>query len=80
MEQYGTFEYCQEEVKALETKKEILINALENVARKEFPNFNLIDKIAEEISITNSNLEWKKEELKKRYLEKLTGKSEKNDN
>lgn len=80
MAQYGTVEYYQEEIKELETKKEILLNALENVARKDFSNFNLIDKIAEEISSTNSSLKWKEEELKKLYLEKLEGKSEQNDN
>lgn len=80
MAEYGTVEYYQEEVKELETKKEILLNALENVARKDFSNFNLIDKIAEEISSTNSSLKWKEEELKKLYLEKLEGKSEQNDN
>ena len=80
MAEYGTIEYYQEQTKELATKKEILLNALENVARKEFPNFNLIDKIAEEISSTNSSLKWKEEEVKKLYLEKLEGKSEQNDN
>ena len=80
MAEYGTIEYYQEQVKELETKKEILLNALENVARKDFFNFNLIDKIAEEISGTNNSLKWKEEEIKKLYLEKLEGKSEQNDN
>lgn len=80
MAEYGTIEWYQEQVKELETKKEILLNALENVARKDFSNFNLIDKIAEEIASTNNSLKWKEEELKKLYLEKLEGKSEQNDN
>lgn len=80
MAEYGTVEYYQEQVKELETKKEILLNALENVTRKDISNFNLIDKIAEEISGTNSNLKWEKEELEKLYLEKLKGKRGQNDN
>lgn len=80
MAQYGTIEWYQEEIEELETKKEILLNALENVAKKEFSNFNLIDKIASKIADTNSSLKWKKEELGTLYLEKLEGKSEQNDN
>lgn len=80
MAEYGTIEYYKEQVKDLETKKEIFLNALENVARKDFSNLNLIDKIAEEISCTNNNLKWKEEELEKLYLEKLKGKSGQNDN
>lgn len=80
MAEYGTVEYHKEQIKELETKKEILLNALENVARKDFSNFNLIDKIAEEISNTNNSLKWKKQELEKLYLEKLEGKGEKDDN
>ena len=80
MAEYGTIEYCKEQIKVLETKKEILLNALENVARKDFSNFNLIDKIAEEISNTNNSLKWKEQELEKLYLEKLEGKGEKDDN
>lgn len=63
MAEYGTVEYYKEQIKELETKKEILLNALENVARKDFSNFNLIDKIAEEISSTNNSLKWKEQEL-----------------
>ena len=80
MAEYGTIEYCKEQIKELETKKEILLNALENVARKDFSNFNLIDKIAEEISDTNNSLKWKEQELERLYLEKLEGKGEKDDN
>ena len=80
MAEYGTIEYYQEQIKELETKKEILLNALENVARKDFSDFNLIDKIAEEISSTNKSLEWKRKDLEKLYLEKLEGKSGQNDN
>ena len=80
MTEYGSIEWYQEEIKELGAKKEILLNALENVARKDFSNFNLIDKIAEEIANTNSSLRWRKEELEKRYLGKLEGKSEQNDN
>lgn len=80
MVEYGTIEYRQEEVRELTTKKEILLNALENVIRKEIPNFNLIDKIVEEISSTNSSLKWERDELAKLYLEKLDGKGEQNDN
>lgn len=80
MTEYGSIEWYQEEIKELETKKEILLNALENVAIKDFSNFNLIDKIAEEIADTNSTLKWRKEDLEKRYLGKLEGKSEQNDN
>ena len=80
MAEYGTIEYYQEQIKELETKKEILLNALENVARKDFSNFNLIDKIVEEISSTNRSLEWKRKDLENLYLEKLEGKSGQNDN
>ena len=45
MAEYGTVEYHKEQIKELEIKKEILLNALENVARKDFSNFNLIDKL-----------------------------------
>ena len=80
MAEYGSVEWYQEEIKELGTKKGILLNALENVARKDFSNFNLIEKIAEEIANTNSSLRWRKEDLEKLYLGKLEGKSEQNDN
>ena len=80
MAEYGSIEYYKEKIEELTTQKEILLNALENVARKEFSNFKLIDKIAEEISMTNNTLKWKKEEFERLFLEKLEGKSEQNDN
>ena len=76
MVEYGSVEYYQKETKELVTRKEILLNALENVARKEISNFELIDKIAEEIGNTNNSLKWKTEELERLYLEKLEGKGE----
>ena len=80
MAEYGTLEYCKEKIEELEIQKEILLNALENVAKKEFPNFDLIDKIANKIADNNSSLKWKRDELEKLYLEKLEGKSGQNDN
>ena len=65
MEQYGTKEYYKELVKRNETEKLILINALENVAKKDYSNPTLIDEIAKSINAVNINLNYNKE----RYLE-----------
>lgn len=58
MAQYRTAEYWKEELSDEIMMKKVYLNALENVAKSEFPNVELIDFIAQKISKTNSNLEW----------------------
>lgn len=64
MAQYGTAEYWKEELSNEIMMKKVYLNALENVAKSEFPNVELIDFIAQKISKTNSNLEWYNKEYK----------------
>lgn len=65
MAQYGTIEYWKEELSNEIMMKKVYLNALENVAKSEFPNVELIDFIAQKISKTNSNLEWYNKEYEK---------------
>ena len=45
--------------------KKVYLNALENVAKSQFPNVELIDFIAQKISLTNYSIEWHNEEYEK---------------
>lgn len=65
MAQYGTAEYWKERLSNEIMMKKVYINALENVAKSEFPNVELIDFIAEKISRTNFDLEWYNTEYEK---------------
>lgn len=65
MAQYGTAEYWKERLSIEIMMKKVYLNALENVAKSEFPNVELIDFIAEKISRTNSDLEWYNTEYEK---------------
>lgn len=65
MAQYGTAEYWKERLSIDIMMKKVYLNALENVAKSEFPNVELIDFIAEKISRTNSDLEWYNTEYEK---------------
>lgn len=76
MVEYGTIEYYEKSIEELETEKEILLYALENVVKKDLINFNLLEKIAEKIADITNSLKWQKEELKKLY----EARSEQNDN
>lgn len=60
MEQYGTKEYYKELVQQNETEKLILINALENVAKKDYSNPTLIDEIATRLNSVNADLKYNK--------------------
>ena len=65
MAQYGTAEYWKEELSNEIMMEKVYLNALENVAKSQFPNVELIDFIAQKISLTNSSLEWQNEEYEK---------------
>ena len=64
-ERYGTKEYWETEIKNSEIEHDILVNALENLARKDNFYYKLVDVIADRISLTNCTLERAKEELEK---------------
>lgn len=65
MAQYGTAEYWKEELSDEIMMKKVYLNALENVAKSEFPNVELVDFIAQKISKTNDNLAWYNQEYEK---------------
>ena len=65
MAQFGTAEYWKEELSNEIMMKKVYLNALENVAKSQFPNVELIDFIAQKISLTNYSLEWHNEEYEK---------------
>ena len=65
MAQYGTAEYWKKELSNEIMMKKVYLNALENVAKSQFPNVELIDFIAQKISKANSNLEWQNKEYEK---------------
>ena len=65
MAQYGTAEYWKKELNNEIMMKKVYLNALENVAKSQFPNVELIDFIAQKISLTNYSLEWHNEEYEK---------------
>ena len=69
MAEYGTIEYYRESIDEEKIQKEILLNALQNVAR-ECKDLNLIDILAEKISQVNNTLEWKQKELARLFEEK----------
>lgn len=63
MAQYGTIEYYQEEIDNKEIEKQILLNALAFEARKDYPNFEIIDTIAVKLNDVNSTLRWVTKEI-----------------
>lgn len=67
MAQYGTIEYYQEEIKKNEVDKEILLNALENMSRKEFKDYLLLESVAEKIASASSNIRFYSNQLAELY-------------
>lgn len=65
MAQYGTAEYWEEELSNEIKMKKVFLNALENTAKKEYPDVELIDFIAEQVSRTNSSLKYSNEQYNK---------------
>lgn len=63
MTQYGTIEYYQEEINNKEIEKQILLNALIFEARKDYPNFEIIDTIAVKLNDVNNSLRWASKEI-----------------
>lgn len=74
MAQYGTIEFYRESIDEEKIQKEILLNALQNVAR-ECKDLHLTELIAEKISQVNNSLKWKQAELE-RLLEEQNKNSE----
>ena len=58
MAQYGTIEYYKKEMEEEELEKEIYLNALENIARKDFKNYYLIEVVAEKITSCSSSIKF----------------------
>lgn len=72
-------DFYREQLKNYQEEKEILLNALVNVARKEFPNYNFIDRVAEKIYHTNISIDYNSKMLNE-YLELEKDKSEESAN
>ena len=60
---YGTLEYWKQELEIYTYEKKVLLNALENVLKKE--HSELIEQIIQDINNVNSMLEWSKQNLNK---------------
>lgn len=72
MTEYGTAQYYRKSIDEEKIKKEILLNALQNVA-KDSKDLQLIEIIAVKIVEVNNSISWKEKEL-----EKLLGIEEEN--
>lgn len=73
-------DYYYNEIQEKQTEKEILLQALQNIARSEFPNFILLDQIAEKLSAVNSSIKWNTQQLQELMYPNQKDKSEQNDN
>ena len=62
MTKYGTEQYYRESIDEEKTKKEILLNALQNVAR-DSKDLHLIEIIAKKIVDVNDLIFWRQREL-----------------
>lgn len=62
MAEYGTVKYYRESIDEDKIKKEILLNALQNVAR-ENKDLQMIEIIAEKIVRVNNDISWKQRQL-----------------
>lgn len=62
MAEYGTAQYYRESIDEEKIKKEILLNALQNVA-KENKDLQMIEIIAEKIVRCNNEISWKQRQL-----------------
>lgn len=62
MAEYGTAQYYRESIDEDKIKKEILLNALQNVAR-ENKDLQMIEIIAEKIVRVNNDISWKQRQL-----------------
>lgn len=73
MAEYDTIEYWADEIKAKELDKEIYLNALANVSRKETQNLTLIDLIAERLNDTNVTLSYYRSRMKEAVVKQEMG-------
>lgn len=62
MAEYGTAQYYRESIDKEKIEKEILLNALQNVAR-DSKDLHLTEIIAEKIVNVNNSISWKQREL-----------------
>lgn len=62
MAEYGTAQYYRESIDEGKIKKEILLNALQNVSR-DGKDLRMIEIIAEKIVKVNDTISWKQREL-----------------
>ena len=68
---YGTLEYWKQEVEIYTYEKKVLLNALENVLKKE--HSELIEQIIQDINSVNSMLEWSEKNLNKQISNSEVG-------
>lgn len=62
MAEYGTAQYYRESIDEEKIKKEILLNALQNVSR-DGKDLQMIEIIAEKIVRVNNDISWKQRQL-----------------
>jgi hypothetical protein len=67
MAEYGTIEYYKEEIKKNELEKEIYLNALENMSRRDFKDYSLLEIVAEKIAGASSNIKFYSRQLAELY-------------
>lgn len=63
MAEYGTKEYFEKRLKEYELDKQIYLHALDNIARRDFPNYELIDIVANKIADINASISFTQQSL-----------------
>lgn len=64
MADYGIIEWYKNQLQEYTKQKEIYLYAMENVARRDFQNYELIDNIANRIASVNNNITFYESQLK----------------
>ena len=64
MDEYGTPEWYEEQIKENTREKTILVHALCDVSRQQFVDYSLIEDIAKRIADKSSSIKWQKQQLK----------------
>lgn len=64
MTDFQSIEWYTEQLEENKRTKEIFLHALENVARRDFPNYELIDDIANRIANLNGSIQFWENEIK----------------
>ena len=64
MDEYGTPEWYEEQIKGDTREKTILVHALCDVARQQVVDYSLVEDIAKKIASKSSSIKWQEQHLK----------------